>query len=210
MFPFNQCAGRYFIWLASILVFDQSNLHIIVFWTHIHLIDTQCFKTSGAITICIIIGALQQWNKLVHAEKYFQLPGSWIRCKGLTPWPPRSPDLSLSVFFFLFFFFFWNFAKDYVYTPPMPQSLADLWGWISDVTAQVNAAILQCTLEEFHYCLDIYHVSHGVHSEHIQGKLKNITANWIFSHFGFNVKPVNKSFSICTKWFHYCLLQLIK
>jgi hypothetical protein len=58
-----------------------------------------------------------------------QLPGSWLGYEGRpTPWSPRSTDLSPHVFFF--FFFFWGSVKDYIYTPRMPQCLAELRGCI--------------------------------------------------------------------------------
>lgn len=66
-----------------------------------------------------------------------QLPRSWIGHGGLSPWPPRPPDLSpLDLFF-------WHFIKDCVYRPPLPQSLRELQGltrcgcssWNSNATA---------------------------------------------------------------------------
>jgi hypothetical protein len=94
-----------------------------------------------------------------------QLDRTLIGHRGLTSLPPRSPDLSPLKFFF------WVFVKDYVYTPSMPQSLADLQGQISDVTAQVTAMI-QRTQEEFQYCADVCHITCGAHTEHLQIKLE--------------------------------------
>jgi hypothetical protein len=51
-----------------------------------------------------------------------QLPRSWIGHRRLIAWPPRSPDLSPLDFFS----FFWGLVNDYIYTPPEPQSLAEL------------------------------------------------------------------------------------
>jgi hypothetical protein len=90
-----------------------------------------------------------------------ELLESWPGHRRLTPWPPRFPDLPHLDFFF------WDFVKDYVYRPSVPQSLPELRGRISDAAAQVDAAMLQHMQEKFQYQLDICHITCGANTEHM-------------------------------------------
>jgi len=38
------------------------------------------------------------------------------------------------------------------------------------MTAELNAALLQCTWDEFQYHLDMSHITKGAHTEHPQTK----------------------------------------
>jgi len=49
--------------------------------------------------------------------------------------------------------------------------MAQLQGRISDVTAQINVAMLQNTWKEFQYCLDSCHLIHGTNTELLDAKL---------------------------------------
>jgi hypothetical protein len=93
---------------------------------------------------------------------------SWPQVKighgGLKPLPPQSPDQSPLNFFF------WGYIKDYISTPPMPQSMLELQSQILELTAQVKVAMLQSTWEEFQYHLDIYCLTHGTHTERLLEK----------------------------------------
>jgi hypothetical protein len=61
-----------------------------------------------------------------------------------------------------------SFFKHYVHPPAMPQSLAELWGRISDVTSRVDAATQHRTWEEFQYPLDICRKTHGARRQNIK------------------------------------------
>jgi hypothetical protein len=67
---------------------------------------------------------------------------------------------------------FWGYFKDYGYTTPIPQSVKELWGRISDVATWVDAHLLWHNLEDFQCCLDTWLVTHGANIKYMWQKLE--------------------------------------
>ena len=75
------------------------------------------------------------WHLAVRTFLNVHLPNRWIGRAGqkdqvFCKWPPRSPDLSVCVFFL------WGYVKDRVYVPPLP---ANVDGLQERITAAVKS-----------------------------------------------------------------------
>ena len=106
------------------------------------------------------------WRVEVRKFPNDQLPQKWIgRCSAndatFCPWPPRSPDLTISDFFL------WGYIKSIVYVPPLPKDLDELKSRITDAINLVTVDMLQQVYEEFEYRLDVCRASKGGHIEHL-------------------------------------------
>ncbi|GBO25569.1 hypothetical protein AVEN_131691-1 [Araneus ventricosus] len=71
----------------------------------------------------------------------------------LSPWRPRSPDLTPGDFFL------WGYVKDKVYVPPMPTTAA---------VADIDGNKLLNVWTELDFRLDVCRVTKGPHIEHLQ------------------------------------------
>jgi len=79
----------------------------------------------------------------------------WIGRNGLTPWPPRSPDITPPLDFFL-----WGYVKDNVFLTPVPD-IRNLKARITDAFATVTEDMLENTCREIDYRLDILSATKG-------------------------------------------------
>jgi len=77
---------------------------------------------------------------------------------GLTPWPPRSPDIT-PVDFFL-----WGYVKDKVFSTPV-RDITNLKARITDAFATINEDMLENTWREIDYRLDVLRETKGAHVE---------------------------------------------
>jgi len=66
-------------------------------------------------------GAPPHWGSHVRRFLDAVFPNRWIGRDSPTPWPPRSPDITL------FDFFLWEYVKDKVFSTPVPD-ITDLKG----------------------------------------------------------------------------------
>ena len=81
------------------------------------------------------------------------LPERWIG--------RRSPDLRLCDFSL------WGFVKDTVFVPPVPVNLQVLGDRITAAVALIDSDMLTRVWNELYYRLDVCHISHGGHIEHL-------------------------------------------
>jgi len=99
-----------------------------------------------------------------HSDLSEHLPD---RCAGraadtdstFCTWTPRSPDLTVCVFFL------WVFVKFNVYVPPLPKALPELRERINTVIGNVTQDMLEKVWREWEYRLDIFCVTSGAHIE---------------------------------------------
>jgi len=75
-------------------------------------------------------------------------PNRWIGRDGLTPWPPRSPDITPLDFFL------WRYVKDKVFSTPGPD-ITKLKARITDAFATITEDVLENTWREIDYRLDV-------------------------------------------------------
>ena len=75
-------------------------------------------------------------------------------------WPPRSPDLTHSDFLL------WEFVKDTVFVPPVPDNLQGLRDRITAAVALIDRGILTRVWNELVDRLDVCRISQGGHIEH--------------------------------------------
>jgi len=85
-------------------------------------------------------------------------PNRWIGRDGPTPWPPRSPDITLLDFFL------WRYVKDKVFSTPVPD-ITNLKARITDAFATVTEDMLENTRKETDYRLDVIRATKLVHVE---------------------------------------------
>ena len=85
-------------------------------------------------------------------------PNRWVGRDGLTPWPPRSPDI-IPLDFFL-----WGYVKDKVFSTPVPD-ITNLKARITDAFATVTEDMLENTWRETDYRLDVLRTPKGAHVE---------------------------------------------
>ncbi|KAJ4452056.1 hypothetical protein ANN_03572 [Periplaneta americana] len=83
-----------------------------------------------------------------------ELPNRWIGRVGaddqaLFLWPPRSPDLTPCDFYL------WEYIKDRVYVPPLPQTLVQLRERINNAVMAIDRTTLHKVWNELDYRLDI-------------------------------------------------------
>ena len=84
-------------------------------------------------------------------------PNRWIGRDGPTPWPPRSPDITL-------LFFLWRYVKDKVFSTPVPD-ITNLKARITDAFATITEDMLENTWREIDYRLDVPHATKGTDVE---------------------------------------------
>jgi len=82
----------------------------------------------------------------------------WIERDGLTPWPPRSPDITPLDFFL------WGCVKDKVFLTPV-LDIINLRARITDVFATVTENMLEDMWRESDFRLDILRATKGAHVE---------------------------------------------
>ena len=85
-------------------------------------------------------------------------PNRWIGRDGPTPWPPRSPDITLLDFFL------WGYVKDKVFSTPVTD-ITNLKARITDAFATVTEDMLENTWREIGYRLDVVRATKGAHVE---------------------------------------------
>jgi len=85
-------------------------------------------------------------------------PNRWVGRDGLTPWPPRSPDITPLDFFL------WGYVKDKVFSTPV-SDITNLKARITDTFATITQDMLKNTWKETDYQLDVLHVTKGAHVE---------------------------------------------
>jgi len=85
-------------------------------------------------------------------------PNRWIGRDGLTPWPPRSPDITP------FDFFLWGYVKDKVFSTPVPD-ITNLKARVTDGIATITEDMLENTWRETDYRLDVLRATKGAHVE---------------------------------------------
>jgi len=83
-------------------------------------------------------------------------PNRWNGRDGLTPWPPRSPDISPLDFFL------WGYVKDKVFSTPVTD-IKNLKARITDAFATITEDILENTWRETDYRLNVLHATKGAH-----------------------------------------------
>jgi len=85
-------------------------------------------------------------------------PNRCIGRDGPTPWPPRSPDITLLDFFL------WGYVKDKVFSTPVP-GITNLKAIITYAFATITEHMLQNTWRETDYRLDVLLATKGAHVE---------------------------------------------
>jgi len=85
-------------------------------------------------------------------------PNRWIGRDGLTPWPPRSPDITPLDFFL------WGYVKDKVFWTPVTD-ITNLKARITDAFATITGDMLENTWRETDYRLDVLRATKGAHVE---------------------------------------------
>ena len=85
-------------------------------------------------------------------------PNGWIGRNGLTPWPPRSPDITPLDFFL------WGYVKDKVFSTPVPD-ITNLKERITVGFATITEDLLENTWREIDCRLDVLRVTKGAHVE---------------------------------------------
>ena len=98
------------------------------------------------------------WGLIVRDFLNETFPNRWIGRNGPTPWPPRSPDITLLDFLL------WVYVKDRVYRTPV-RDVETLQSRIIEVLATVNDEMLENTWREIEYRLDILRATNGAHVE---------------------------------------------
>jgi hypothetical protein len=111
-------------------------------------------------------GAPPHFHSDVRAYLNANLPGRWIGRtsnddSAFLPWPPRSPDLTPCDLFL------WDYVKDHVYVPPMPQDLPQLRQRIVEAVTTVDHGMLQRVWQELDYRIDVCRVTRGGYMEHL-------------------------------------------
>lgn len=92
------------------------------------------------------------------------LPRRWIgraseEDQQLLLWPPRSPDLTPCDFFL------WGYVKDKVFTPPMPNDIAELKDRIIIAVNSIERDMLGRVWQELDFRVDVCRVTKGAHIE---------------------------------------------
>jgi len=82
-------------------------------------------------------------------------PNRWIGRDGPTPWPPRSPDITLLDFFL------WGYVKDKVFS----TRITNLKARITEAFVTITEDILENTWREIDYRLDILRATKGAQVE---------------------------------------------
>ena len=82
----------------------------------------------------------------------------WIGRDGLTPWPPRSPDITP------LYFFLWRYVKDKVFSTPVPD-IINLKAKITDAFATITEDMLENMWREIDCRLDVLRATKGAHVE---------------------------------------------
>jgi len=100
------------------------------------------------------------WHLAVRTFLNVHLPNRWIGRAGqkdqvFCKWPPRSPDLSVCVFFL------WGYVKDRVYVPPLPANVDELQERITAAVKSVPPDMLQRVWSELDYRIDVCRVTRG-------------------------------------------------
>jgi len=103
-------------------------------------------------------GAPPHWGSHVRRFLDATFPNRWIGRDGPTPWPPRSPDITLLDFFL------WEFVKDKVFSTPVPD-ITNLKAKITDAFATITEHMLQNTWRETDCRLDVLRATKGAHVE---------------------------------------------
>jgi len=85
-------------------------------------------------------------------------PNRWIGRHGLTPWPPRSPDITPLDFFLC------GYVKDKVFSTPVPD-ITNLKARITDAFATVTEDMLENTWSGIDCRLDVLLATKGVYVE---------------------------------------------
>jgi len=85
-------------------------------------------------------------------------PNRWIGRDGRTPWPPRSPDITLLDFFLC------GCVKDRVFSTPV-SDITNLKARITDAFATITEDMLENTWRETDYRLDVLRATKGAHVE---------------------------------------------
>jgi hypothetical protein len=83
------------------------------------------------------------------------------RFRGITAWPPRSPDLTPLDFSV------WGYVKDKVFVQPLPASLEELRARIAAAVATVDVDMSHRIWDEIAYREDICRVTQENHIEHL-------------------------------------------
>ena len=103
-------------------------------------------------------GAPPHWGSRVRRFLDATFPNRWIGRDGLTPWPPRSPDITPLDFFL------WRYVKDKVFSTPVPD-IANLKARIADAFATITEHMLENMRSEIDYRLDVLRATKGAHVE---------------------------------------------
>ena len=85
-------------------------------------------------------------------------PNRWIGRDGRTPWPPRSPDITLLDFFLC------GCVKDRVFSTPV-SDITNLKARITDAFATITEDMLENTWRETDYRLDALRATKRAHVE---------------------------------------------
>jgi hypothetical protein len=111
-----------------------------------HLQHCDISAASGALW------SLSKKNSISSVQK------AWIKWAGPIQWPPITPVLTPCNFYL------WEYVKDQVYQPPMPQSL---WEPIGQTIANTGESQLQHTWKECEYHVDLCRVNNGTHFKYL-------------------------------------------
>ena len=85
-------------------------------------------------------------------------PNRWIGRDGPTPWPPRSPGITLLTSFM------GGYVKDKVLSTPVPD-ITNLKARITNAFAIITEEMLENTWREIDYRLDVLRETKGAHVE---------------------------------------------
>jgi hypothetical protein len=100
-------------------------------------------------------GAPPHYFEAAHEYLNTRFSGRWIGRAAPIAWPPRSPDLTPPNFFF------WEFIKDRVYVPPLPENIAALLTRITAPVAEVTPEMLRRVWQGIDYRWDVCRVTNG-------------------------------------------------
>jgi len=91
-----------------------------------------------------------------------RFPDAWIGRGGPIPWPPRSPDLSLSLS--LLDFFLWGYIKNIVHAEKI-RNIQHPQDRITSAIETVTRDMIQKTWQETEFRLDVSRATNGTHIE---------------------------------------------
>jgi hypothetical protein len=106
------------------------------------------------------------YHHLIHGYLSQHLPQRWVgrtaaEDQALLRWPPRSPDLTTCDFFF------WEFVKNSVFLPLLPQDLSQPRRRNIAAISEIYHDMLPRVWAETDYRLEVCRVTNGRYIQHL-------------------------------------------